>query len=101
MLVHHHLRRFNRELGRDVREAAPEAMERLRAYPWPGNIRELQSVLKQALLRAGGNVLLPAFLPESLTGLAPSPASPSAKEPGLEEIVVPLRLGRDIRDLYA
>ena len=101
LLIRHFLRRFGRELGRDVREAAPEALERLRAYPWPGNIRELQSVLKQALLRAGGNVLLPAFLPESLAGLAPSPASPSAKEPGLEELVVPLRLGRDVRDLYA
>ena len=64
LLVQHYLRRFSRELGREVREVAPEAMERLRGYPWPGNIRELQSVLKQALLRATGPVLLPAFLPE-------------------------------------
>ena len=49
MLVHHYVRRFNRELGREVREVAPEAMEKLRGYSWPGNIRELQSVLKQAL----------------------------------------------------
>src|SRR3981081_2907132 len=46
----------------------PEAMERLCSYPWPGNIRELQSVLKQALLRATGPVLVPASLPESLGG---------------------------------
>jgi DNA-binding NtrC family response regulator len=38
-------------------------MERLLSYSWPGNIRELQSVLKQALLQATGSVLLPAFLP--------------------------------------
>src|SRR5262249_10094893 len=38
----------------------------LRSYAWPGNIRELQSVLKQALLKATGPVLVPAFLPESL-----------------------------------
>ena len=43
-------------------------MERLRSYSWPGNIRELQSVLKQALLRATSPVLVPAFLPESLGG---------------------------------
>ena len=82
LLIRHFLRRFGRELGRDVREAAPEALERLRAYAWPGNIRELQSVLKQALLRASGNVLLPAFLPQSLGGLAPSAAAPPGKEPG-------------------
>ena len=63
LLVQHYLRRFNRELGREVREVAPEALERLRSYSWPGNIRELQSVLKQALLQASGTVLLPAFLP--------------------------------------
>src|SRR4051812_10845215 len=68
MLVHHYVRRFKRELSRDVREVTPEAMERLCRYPWPGNIRELQSVLKQALLRATGPVLVPAFLPESLGG---------------------------------
>src|SRR5438132_10388828 len=57
LLVRHYLRRFSRELGREVREVAPEALERLRHYPWPGNIRELQSVLKQALLQASGTVL--------------------------------------------
>ena len=54
LLVRHYLRRFSRELGREVVEVAPEALERLRGYSWPGNIRELQSVLKQALLRASG-----------------------------------------------
>jgi DNA-binding NtrC family response regulator len=101
LLIRHFLRRFGRELGRDVREAAPEALERLRAYAWPGNIRELQSVLKQALLRASGSVLLPVFLPQSLGGLAPSPAASPGKEPGVEEFIIRLRLGPDVRDLYA
>jgi DNA-binding NtrC family response regulator len=64
MLVNYYLRRFSRELARDVREVAPETMERLRSHSWPGNIRELQSIVKQALLHASGSVLIPAFLPE-------------------------------------
>src|ERR1700722_16805466 len=68
LLVHPYMRRFNRDLSRDVREVTAETMERLCSYPWPGNIRELQSVLKQALLRATGPVLVPAFLPEPLGG---------------------------------
>src|SRR5438876_5869072 len=64
MLVQLYLKRFSRELGREVREVSPEALQRLRNYSWPGNIRELQSVLKQAILRAHGRVLLPDFLPE-------------------------------------
>jgi two-component system nitrogen regulation response regulator GlnG len=66
MLVQHFLSRFSRELGREVREITPEAMQLLRRYHWPGNIRELQRVLKQALLQATGTVLIPAFLPDSL-----------------------------------
>src|SRR5207253_1547967 len=54
-LVQQYLRRFNRELGREVSEIAPQALQQLRAYSWPGNIRELQSVLKQALLQATGS----------------------------------------------
>src|SRR5271168_5328520 len=71
LLVQHYVRRFSRELGRDVRHVAPEALERLRRYAWPGNIRELQSVLKQALLQASGTVLLAAFLPDLSGGPTP------------------------------
>ena len=66
LLVQLYLRRFSHDLGREVHEVAPDALERLRGYSWPGNIRELQSVLKQALLKAPGAVLLAAFLPADL-----------------------------------
>ena len=68
------------EVPESVREVSPEAMERLRAYPWPGNIRELQSVLKRALLRATGPVLVPAFLPESLGGARTTLAATAGDE---------------------
>ncbi|MDB5336869.1 MAG: sigma-54-dependent Fis family transcriptional regulator [Planctomycetaceae bacterium] len=102
LLTQHYLRRFSQELGRDVRQVAPEAMARLREYSWPGNIRELQSVLKQALLQASGSVLLPAFLPELLGGVdAAVPPSPQATEPGIETFVIRQRVGSEVRDLYA
>ncbi len=65
-LVSYFLKRFNRELGKEVRRTAPEAMALLEQYPWPGNVRQLQSVLKQALLQATGPVLVPEFLPAVL-----------------------------------
>jgi two-component system nitrogen regulation response regulator GlnG len=73
----------------------------LRGYSWPGNIRELQSVLKQALLRASGPVLLPAFLPEPLGGPGePVPATTPRDGTGLESFLRG-RLGPGARDLYA
>jgi DNA-binding NtrC family response regulator len=87
LLVRHYLRRYSRELEREVQDIAPEAMQRLHGYSWPGNIRELQSVLKQAILRATGPVLLPAMLPE-LTTEAPPPAGPGATPvTGLEQFI--------------
>jgi two-component system nitrogen regulation response regulator GlnG len=80
MLVQHYLRRFSRELGKQVQEIMPEALEFLCRYPWPGNIRELQGVLKQALLQATGTVLIPAFLPESLRGPSDSAVGHDAGE---------------------
>jgi two-component system nitrogen regulation response regulator GlnG len=74
MLVEHYLRRFSRELGKEVREITPEALELLCRHPWPGNVRELQGVLKQALLQATGTVLVPTFLPEPLR-VPPGPAA--------------------------
>jgi two-component system nitrogen regulation response regulator GlnG len=100
VLVRHFLRRFSRELGRDVQEVAPEALDRLRGYSWPGNVRELQSVLKQALLRASGSLLLPSFLPEPLGGTAEPPAARPGAGLGLESFLRG-RLRPDAGDLYA
>jgi two-component system nitrogen regulation response regulator GlnG len=78
LLVDHFLKRFNRELGKDVQRVAPEILEILARYLWPGNLRELQSVLKQALLQATGPVLLPDFLAPAIRSerreKPPSPA---------------------------
>jgi two-component system nitrogen regulation response regulator GlnG len=101
MLVRHFLRRFSRELGRQVQEVSPEALERLRSYSWPGNIRELQSVLKQALLQASGTVLLPAFLPD-LSSKPDSSGPETAVGADLDlETFIRQRLGPDAQDLYA
>jgi two-component system nitrogen regulation response regulator GlnG len=100
LLIQHYLRRFNRELGRQILEVAPEALDRLRRYPWPGNIRELQSILKQALLQASGNVLVPSFLPDSLTGPAAA-ATPSTEPAASFEPFLRQRLQAGTEDLYA
>jgi DNA-binding NtrC family response regulator len=102
LLVRHYVRRCSRELGREVYEVTPEALEHLRRYSWPGNIRELQSVLKQALLKASGTTLLPTFLPSlPVDPCGPAtPAQSAAEDPNLK-ISIRLPLGSDACDLYA
>ncbi|MET0282948.1 MAG: sigma-54 dependent transcriptional regulator [Polyangiales bacterium] len=99
LLIGQYLRRFNRELGRNVRELAPETLERLRGYAWPGNIRELQSVLKIALLNATGPVLLPGFLPPLAE---PEPPARKSQPPALDlDAFIGQRLHPEANDLYA
>jgi two-component system nitrogen regulation response regulator GlnG len=84
LLVRHYIARFRRELGKAVVDISEEAMDVLRRYSWPGNVRQLQSVLRQAILHATGSVLLPDFLPAEVfeSGItrsaAPSPGGGEA-----------------------
>jgi two-component system nitrogen regulation response regulator GlnG len=101
MLVNHYVRRFNRELARGIREVTPETMARLCDYPWPGNIRELQSALKQAILKATGPVLVPAFLPEKLLSAHEPAATAETSEVFARlEAVIRQGLERGSEDLY-
>jgi two-component system nitrogen regulation response regulator GlnG len=100
-LVRHYLRRFSRDLGREVHDIAPDALEQLRSYAWPGNIRELQSVLKQALLQASGPILLPSFLPDFAGKPSESTPAAHAGEDFDLDAFIRKRLGPDTSDLYA
>jgi DNA-binding NtrC family response regulator len=64
------LERLSRDLGHQPVTFGAHALEALRRYDWPGNIRELRNVLERALLRTLGNVL------DAATFEFPSPASP-------------------------
>src|SRR5262249_42706521 len=74
LLTDFYLARFGRELGRPPAVLPPETWSALRGYPWPGNVRQLQSVLKQGVLRMSGGVLFPEFL--ALTPLASKATAP-------------------------
>jgi two-component system nitrogen regulation response regulator GlnG len=102
LLVDHFLARFCREMHKEPVQAAPETLLLLREHAWPGNLRELQSVLKQALLHATGTVLLPDFLPASLRqqGLAVTTSKSPPSDQSLEGFVAQ-RLATGCRSLYA
>ena len=48
---------YNAEFKKHVRGVAPDAMKRLRAHGWPGNIRELRNAVERAMLLSEGDVL--------------------------------------------
>ncbi|HEU5404204.1 MAG TPA: sigma 54-interacting transcriptional regulator, partial [Terriglobales bacterium] len=100
ILTEYFVRRFNRELGREVRSITPDSLELLKQYSWPGNIRELQSVLQQSLLRVTGTVLLPEFLPATIRGDAGAPLHSPPLEASLARFIQ-ARLRTGSTQLYA
>jgi DNA-binding NtrC family response regulator/tetratricopeptide (TPR) repeat protein len=69
-LVHHFVRNFADEFRRPVRGITDEAIERLMEYDWPGNIRELENVIKKAIVFAGRERLRVEDLPRLGAGAA-------------------------------
>jgi len=63
LLAYAFLRALREETGRDVRRISPEALRLLRHHSWPGNARELRSVLGHAVALARSDVIFPSDLP--------------------------------------
>ncbi|HVI03316.1 MAG TPA: sigma-54 dependent transcriptional regulator [Enhygromyxa sp.] len=66
-LLEHFLKRSNERLGKDVRGFAGEALEALKNYSWPGNIRELENLVERMVLFASGELIGVDELPDSFT----------------------------------
>lgn len=80
-LAEHALRRAAGRGGRPVAGLSPEALEVLRAYPFPGNDRELEAVVSGAAARCEGDRITPADLPPYLREAAATQAAGGSFEP--------------------
>ena len=50
LLAHFFAEKFAKRIGRPIESLSPEGIQRLNAYSWPGNIRELQNVIERAVI---------------------------------------------------
>ncbi len=57
LLVWRFIGEFGQTMGKKVSRIGEEDMERLTAYAWPGNVRQLRNVIERAMITSTGNVL--------------------------------------------
>jgi len=57
-LVSYFIRKFNRELKKGIVGITPSSMEKASSYGWPGNVRQLENVLKRAMVLCQGEWIL-------------------------------------------
>ncbi|MCC6273698.1 MAG: sigma 54-interacting transcriptional regulator [Deltaproteobacteria bacterium] len=68
LLVNYFLQKLSRELKVPAAEIGDEAFALLMRHPWPGNIRQLEGVIRNALLFARGRTITPELLPLAKEG---------------------------------
>lgn len=73
--------RFNTRFKKDLFDLSAAALAALEAFPWPGNIRQLENVVQQAVLVADGYELLFEHLPAQLREYQSAAASAAAARP--------------------
>jgi len=71
-LVQYFLTRANQAFGRSVTQIDEQAMSLLIAYPYPGNVRELESIMKHAVIMAEGGAVRVRDLPEPVQQTRPA-----------------------------
>ncbi|HXM88854.1 MAG TPA: sigma-54 dependent transcriptional regulator [Candidatus Acidoferrum sp.] len=94
LLIKHFLLRASAEAGKDPPQLDAETADLFTRYRWPGNIRELQNAIQQAVILCSGTQITRADLPARITGDHQSPAR-------LEELATRRMALHDVEREYA
>ncbi len=101
-LAAHFVARFNKRLGKSVEGFSSDALDVLRRYAWPGNIRELENLVERMILFASGAHITVDDLPEEtfLRGERPDDDRGASRDEGdPRSIRLPLTsLGLDLKE---
>jgi len=86
-LVFHFVELFSRRIGKHIELIPDETVTALKAYSWPGNIRELQNLIERAVIRADNGVL-PNPLPASENNHLRLVRTPSTFDDSQREVIL-------------
>ncbi|MEO6284529.1 MAG: sigma-54 dependent transcriptional regulator [Dyadobacter sp.] len=78
IFIQHFVDKANQELGRNVRELSKEVMDVFQKYDWPGNLRELNNVIKRLVLLSKEEVATLSALPAEMITAMEDQQKPSA-----------------------
>ena len=90
LLADHFINKYNRLNQRDIKRLSPEALARLMAHDFPGNVRELENVLEYASVVCKNSTVSPGHLPgyliSSETGAMRHAEKQAAEHSSWEEV---------------
>ncbi len=71
VLAYHFLRKAEAKVNKKVDRVSPEALDMMKRYSWPGNLRELENSIERAVVLASGRQIEVAHLPFHLQEVGP------------------------------
>jgi len=71
VLAYHFLRKAEAKVNKKVDRLSPEALDMMKRYAWPGNLRELENSIERAVVLASGRQIEVSHLPFQLQELSP------------------------------
>jgi two-component system response regulator PilR (NtrC family) len=81
LLAEHFVEHFARQMGKSITGISGAALACLKAYPWPGNIRELENAMERAVALERTPSILVDSLPEQLRGATAAATAVGAAQP--------------------
>lgn len=84
LLAEHFVQQFSASHGKSLRGLGPQTLPRLVQHPWPGNIRELESMISAASLNCEGQWIRPIDLP-AFTAKLPAQVSSVQVDSGVDD----------------
>ncbi len=105
LLVDHFLKKYSRQLGKEVQEISSYGLQVLMNYHFPGNIRELENIIERGVALANSNIILPESLTFSGKVKQPQETAPNEESRSLfqaaasEEELYDLGIERIVADL--
>ncbi|HBG04464.1 MAG: sigma-54-dependent Fis family transcriptional regulator [Geobacteraceae bacterium GWC2_58_44] len=63
LLARHFLKKYAARIKREITDLTPEALQLLKSYSWPGNIRELENAIERAVILTRGKSITAETLP--------------------------------------
>jgi two-component system response regulator PilR (NtrC family) len=62
LLAHHFLEKYSKDMDKDIRKISSFALDILKSYNFPGNIRELENIIERSVALESSNIVLPDSL---------------------------------------
>jgi DNA-binding NtrC family response regulator len=79
LLAYHFLKKYAKEMKKNIKSISVDAINKLIAYSWPGNVRQLENVIERAIVMAEGDTIKTDHLPFVVGVEAAQPDMPIPK----------------------